>query len=363
MEKGIAIYLGLDYSLDKNLEYLRLAKKKGFTRVFTSMHIPEANYDNIKKDLLELLNEAKNLNMIINMDISPTSFEFLGIKNNDIQSLLKYGINVIRLDFGFNSKEISDFSNNNIGIKIELNASTLTENFIKELEENKANFSNILACHNYYPKKYTGISEEVLISKNNLLKKKNIKISAFIPSLKNKRGPIYEGLPTLEKHREINPYLSAKHLFALGVDNVYIGDSHASEEELELVGGIVTPFEFSIEWITKNSKIKNYINSNLFTQRVDEAEYVVRIEESRYFFENTLNKDILKDDLPRGLRTKGCITIDNLKYQRYAGEIQICKIDLPYDDRVNIIANIKEDDLFLLKYIKGGDTLKFISDI
>lgn len=359
MEKGISVYLGLDYSIEENINYIRLAKEKGFSRIFTSMHIPEANHNDIKENLFKLLNEAKRLNMTVNVDISPNTFKFFGIKDNDIESLLEYGIKVIRLDFGFSSKEIANFSNNNIGLKIELNASTLNEKFLLELEEYKANFSNILACHNYYPKKYTGISEELLIKRNDILKRKGISISAFIPSLDNRRGPIYEGLPTLEKHRDLNPYLSAKHLFALGVDNVYIGDSQASNEELELVGGIVTPFEFNIDWITDNNDIQNYMKSNLFTQRLDEAEYVVRIEESRYFFMDEDKKHILEEDLPFGIRIRGCITIDNLEYKRYAGEIQICKTDLPYDNRVNLIAHIKEYDLYLLDYIKGGDIIKF----
>lgn len=361
MEKGISVYLGLDYSIEENINYIRLAKEKGFSRIFTSMHIPEANHNDIKINLFKLLNEAKKLNMTVNVDISPNTFKFFEIEDNDIESLLEYGIKVIRLDFGFSSKQIADFSNNNIGLKVELNASTLTEGFLLELEKYNANFSNILACHNYYPKKYTGISEELLIKRNNILKRKGINISAFVPSSDNKRGPIYEGLPTLEKHRNLNPYLSTKHLFALGVDNVYIGDSQASIQELELMGSIVTPFEFSIDWVTDNEDIRSYIESNTFTQRLDEAEYVVRIEESRYFFMEDKNKSILEDKLPFGTRERGCVTIDNLGYKRYAGEIQICKTDLPYDDRVNLIACIKEYDLYLLDYMKGGDTIKFKS--
>lgn len=359
MEKGISVYLGLDYTIEENINYIRLAKEKGFSRIFTSMHIPEANHNDIKENLFRLLNEAKRLDMTVNVDISPNTFKFFELENNDLKSLLEYGIRVVRLDFGFTVEEIANFSNNNIGLKIELNASTLNEEFLIELEKYNVNFSNILACHNYYPKKYTGISEELLVKRNNILKQKGICISAFIPSLENRRGPIYEGLPTLEKHRDLNPYISAKHLFALGIDNVYIGDSQASMKELELVGGIITPFEFSIDWITDNANIRDYLESNLFTQRLDEAEYVVRIEESRYFFMDDNNKYILENTLPTGIRKKGCITIDNLKYKRYAGEIQICKIDLPHDDRVNLIAQIKESELYLLDYIKGGDTLKF----
>lgn len=359
MEKGVSVYLGLDYSIEENIDYIRLAKEKGFTRIFTSMHIPEANHSDIKSNLFSLLNEAKKLNMTVNVDISPNTFKFFEIENNDIESLLEYGIKVIRLDFGFSSEEIANFSKNNIGLKIELNASTLNEDFLLELKKYNANFLNILACHNYYPKRYTGISEELLVKRNNILKRRGIHISAFIPSLKNRRGPVFEGLPTLEKHRELNPYLSAKHLFALGIDNVYIGDSQASYEELDAIGSIETPFEFRIDSITQNAELAKYLLNNCFTQRLDEAEQVVRIEESRYFFSDDKNKAMLNEILSTGKRVRGSITIDNLKYLRYAGEIQICKVDLPNDERVSLLGKVCGEDLFLLNYIRGGDKIKF----
>ena len=42
------------------------------------------------------------------------------------------------------------------------------------------------------------------------------------------------------------------------------------------------------------------------------------------------------------------------------GEMQITKVNLDFDERVNLVAQIREEDLFLLNYIKGGDKLNFI---
>lgn len=359
MEKGISVYLGLDYTLEENLRYIKLAKEKGFTRIFTSMHIPEANHEDIKNDISAILDLAKELDMIVNVDISPNTFDFFNIEPNDLGALRDLGIRIVRLDFGFTIEEIAEFSNNNVGMQIELNASTFTKDFFNELELYNANSSNFIACHNFYPRNDTGISEELFNQRNAIFKSKDIQISAFIPSLKNKRGPVYEGLPTLEKHRNQAPYVSAKHLFALGIDNVYFGDSQASDEELDSVGSIETPFEFRIDGVTQNSELRKYLLENTFTQRLDEAENVIRIEESRYFFSNDENKSLLNTVLPIEQRPKGSITIDNLQYLRYAGEIQICKIDLPRDERVSLLGAVCSEDMFLIKYIKGGDKIKF----
>ena len=358
MKKGISVFLGLELSLKENLEYMREAKKNGFTEVFTSMHIPEADYEIIKSDIKALLNEAKELGMSVSVDISPNTFDLLEIEKNDFKRLKEYGIGTVRLDFGYSIDEIAKLTNNNYGLAIQLNASTLNKDMLLELESKNANFSNITACHNYYPRENTGISERLFIERNNEFKKRGIKVSAFIPSHNKMRGPIYEGLPTLEKHRWKSPYTSAKHLFCLGTDTVYFGDLKASYNELHEVGGIKTPFEFRIKIETLNEEIKSYLLSNIFSQRMDEAEEVVRVEESRYYFNNKNPVKFKKEEIKA--RIRGSITIDNEKYLRYMGEMQILKADLLSDERVNVVARIKEEDLFLLDYIKGGDKLNFI---
>ena len=56
MKKGISVFLGLEIPLEENLEYMRLAKENGFTDIFTSMHIPEADYEVLKNDIKIFLN-------------------------------------------------------------------------------------------------------------------------------------------------------------------------------------------------------------------------------------------------------------------------------------------------------------------
>lgn len=141
---------------------------------------------------------AKKMNMKIIADISPKGFEYLQIKDMDLNKIKNIGIDVLRLDFGFTEEQIAKFTNNNLGINIELNASTMTKDFLNKLNKYNVNYKNVQACHNYYPRKDTGISESLFLKKNSMLKEIGVEISAFVPSLVGKRGPIYEGLPTIE---------------------------------------------------------------------------------------------------------------------------------------------------------------------
>jgi hypothetical protein len=354
MGKGVSIFLGLKYSLEENIKFMRFAKKNGFEKIFTSLHIPEADYGIIINEFNALVKEAKLLGMEVIADISPKGFELLNIRKDDLKSIKRYGIDVLRIDFGFTPEEIANFSRNSWGLKIEINASTVTETFLKALDIYNPCYKNIQGCHNYYPRINTGISEQSIIKKNDMLKKFNLSISAFIPSLINKRGPIHEGLPTLEMHRHIAPEISAKHLYALGIDNVFFGDSIPSEKEILEVGFIPENIvELKVLPLTKDEISLKLLN-HCYTNRSDSAEDVIRAVESRM----NINYGTIK---PKNTtyRNKGTVTVDNEAYLRYMGELQICKIELPEDSRVNIIGRVIDEELFLLDYIDDETKFRF----
>ncbi|MBU3114099.1 DUF871 domain-containing protein [Clostridium lacusfryxellense] len=353
MGKGISVFTGMKYTLKENITYINNSKALGFDTIFTSLHIPEANYEKAVEEFKVIVAEANNLSMSIIADISPRAFTYLCADMNNLKSIKDMGLQGVRVDFGFSPKQISNFTNNKFGLKIEINASTVTERFFVELEEYNPNYEMLQSCHNYYPRLNTGLSINTFNKKNKMLKKRNIKISAFVPSLINKRGPIYEGLATLEKHRFLSPYVAAKELFALGMDNIIFGDSIPSDDELRSVGDInENILELRVNLNNCSSIERKIIFDNIHENRPDSAEDVIRSTNSRvdlhggtiYPHDNTT-------------RTIGSITIDNKDYLRYSGELQICKKTLPQDDRVNVVGNILKDDLILLKYI--DDETKF----
>ena len=55
----------------------------------------------------------------------------------------------------------------------------------------------------------------------------------------------------------------------------------------------------------------------------------------------------------------GDITINNSEFGRYAGEVQVAKIDLPADSRVNTVARITDTDILLLEYIGSNQAFTF----
>lgn len=203
MSLGFSVYFGLDNTMEENIYLLINAEKLGFTRIFTSLHIPEANYDKLKVEVSEFFKLAKEKNMDIISDISPNTFKFLELENMDLQGLMKLGVKTIRLDFGYTEYEIAKMSKNTYGIKIQLNASTITKEFFEKLDKYEPDYKNIDALHNFYPRRGTGISEECMVNKNEILKERGIKVCAFVQSNNRKRSPLKDGLPTLEDHRDL----------------------------------------------------------------------------------------------------------------------------------------------------------------
>ena len=351
---GFSVYFGLDNTKEENIELLKNAHRLGFTRIFTSLHIPEANYDILKVEVKEFFDLAKKYDMDIISDISPNTFKFLDLENMDLEGLHNMGVKTIRIDFGYTEEEISIMSKNTYGIKIQLNASTITEEFFERLDGFSPKYENIDALHNFYPRIGTGISEECMIEKNALLKVRGIKSCAFVQSNNRKRSPLKDGLPTLEDHRGLEVREAANHLFALGNESVFIGDSLPSLKELEDLSSLdPNVIELNIEAKTEDKVILRLLGE-VYSARTDEARDAIRASESRLI----LNGDIIE---PFNTIDKkiGDITIDNKDYLRYMGELQILKVKNVADSRTNVVASILQKDFYLLKYIKGGKKFHF----
>lgn len=354
MSYGFSIYFGLDNTKEENIKLLNEAHKLGFTRIFTSLHIPEANYSSLKTEAQEFFKLAKKYDMDIISDISPNTFRFLDLNDMDLRGLCDMGVKTIRIDFGYTEEEISKMSKNPYGIKIQLNASTITEAFFENLDVYSPNYKNVDALHNFYPRVGTGISEECMKEKNTILSKRGIRASAFVGSNNRKRGPLYDGLPSLEDHRGIDVREAANHLFALGNKSVFIGDSLPSKKELEDLAGLnPDAVELFIE-LKEYDTVTIRLLAETYTQREDEARDAIRASESRL---------LLKEDKIKALNTVdknyGDITIDNENYMRYMGELQILKGSQKGDYRTNVVASVLQKHMYLLKYIKGGKKFNF----
>ncbi|MDY0406492.1 MupG family TIM beta-alpha barrel fold protein [Virgibacillus sp. 179-BFC.A HS] len=346
---GISVYLAKDKQ-DFNKKWIKKAIKNGFSSIFTSLHIPEENPAAYKYLLQDLGDQAKNNGLDLIVDISPDSFRHIGLDVKDVEPLSRWGATGIRVDYGFTAKEIVDLSNR---IKVFLNASTLTEKFLKELVHLGLNTKNTIAAHNFYPRPETGLSTKYVIKKNRFLKRYNIGTLAFIPGDGEKRQPLYEGLPTVESHRYESPVYAYLDLTENCLtDDVYVGDPSLTDQTLftfKLLSEGIIPLKYKRENESDFKDFHVYLEEPK-SNRLDAAQDVIRLEGSRV---DLHNHGMLspKNTIPR---KKGAITIDNERYGRYAGEIHIALKDLDEDPKVNVIGHVVQADLPLLDYIHGG---------
>lgn len=355
LKKGISAYAGMGYSLDLNRIYLHLAKECGFTSLFTSLHIPEANPQTLLKEFQDLVSEAASLGFQITADISPRAFTLLEAGLDNLEPLRRLRLQALRLDFGFTPEEIARLTRES-DCTIEINASTISEDILKAIMAAGADPARLQACHNYYPRPETGLSYELFAERSRTFRNYGIPVSAFIPSRQNPRGPIFAGLPTLEKHRHLEPLQAAKQLAASGlVDGILFGDPLASPEELAEVGRL-EPFCIELQVEVKPDLTENerkILFAPRHTNRLDPGEHVIRSQEAR---------PSCQEEIPARspeARARGSITLDNAKYLRYMGELQVVTKDLPADPRVNVMAKVIPEEIFLLDFIKPGQAFRF----
>ena len=353
MENGISLYPGLDNTLTENLQLLEQAARCGIRRVFTSLHIPETDVAVLKKELAAILEAARKYGMEIISDVSPRTLSMLDMPKFDMSTFQQLGITTLRLDYGYEAAQIAEFSHNELGIRLQLNASTITEKILSELQAAGVDFSHLDALHNFYPRRGTGLSEAAFCRKNALLKQYGIKVGAFVPSQGKQRGPLFEGLPTLEAHRLWHTDRAARHLAALGVDSVFLSDSLPLPEELATVGKLRGNEVVVEAQLLTGDEIQQELLNHTFTAREDEARDAIRAQESRGLLQGTVEPERNKE------RRRGAITIDNKDYLRYMGELEIIKKSQPADKRVNVVGRVSECELFMLKYITPGRKFSF----
>ena len=352
-QKGIAAYVGLRHSLKTIHNYLQLAHNYGYTRLFTSLDIPEADAKLVLADFREFVADAVNLGYSITADISPQASTMLGVNLSDFSPFKKLGLSAMRLDDGFSPEQIAAITTTS-GLDIEINASTMTPATLHQIYTAKADLTRIRACHNYYPRPETGLSFTIFAQRCQLLRDYKIPVLAFIPSRGCPRGPIFAGLPTLEKHRLISPQLATKEFMASQlVDGVMFGDSLVLEDELASVARLDPSYiELQVKVVAGTSTAEREIIFANHTNRIDPGEWVIRSQEARKICRSVI---VARTNMPR---PTGAVTIDNQGYLRYMGEMQVALSPLPADPRVNVVAHIIPEEIFLLNYIRPGGSFR-----
>ncbi|MGH2318699.1 DUF871 domain-containing protein [Planococcus sp. SE5232] len=341
--RGISVYLG-DDSFQELEPYIEKLSKLGFTSIFTSLHIPEDDPLLYKERLQQLGQWALKFDMELMADIAPQSLAHLGFSWESAEGLLEWGLTGLRIDYGMDDNVIAELSHR---MKIALNASTLTRSGLAALNSAGLKRDAVEMWHNFYPRPETGLDSVEFVKTNLWLKSEGLTVMAFIPGDGILRGPVHKGLPTLEEHRDADPFEAYLHLKDEGaVDRVLVGDITLSDDTLEQFGAF-----HEGEILLRAKALVEMEEMDVQTNRWDAARDCIRSMESRQY--GLIGTHLLEPNNTIA-RNKGSITVDNERYSRYQGELQITKRDLPADDKVNVIGKVINEDLSLLQYIKGG---------
>ena len=348
---GISVYLN-DTNSEKQEAYIRKMRAAGFRGIFTSLHIPEEDPEQHAGRLRALGKLAATYGMELTADISPASLGHLGLTFRTADRLLDWGVTGLRVDYGISEVETAALSQR---MTVVLNASTLTGESLRRLKNYGLRLSAAEAWHNFYPRPETGLGLEDFRERNRWLKSEGLKVMAFVPGDGERRGPLFKGLPTLEDHRERTSFSAYLDLLNSGcTDHIYIGDPSLSERSLEQFSSHAEGV-YLIHAVPAFPDAADALPVPEHTNRQDAARDVIRSAESR-LYGNAGKQPV--EPANTAARPAGSVTIDNYRYGRYEGELQITKRDLPGDEKVNVIGRVIGDDLPVLRHVKGGDAFR-----
>ncbi|MDT2614488.1 DUF871 domain-containing protein [Enterococcus dongliensis] len=338
---GFSIFLNESFT-DQTKYDIEAMAQNGFSGIFTSLHIPEEDTTQYRKRLIELGAIVKREHLTLMVDISGDALNRAGFSFERVDELKEIGVTGLRMDYHISNQQIAELSK---VMTIALNASTITEADIQELSTAKANFNNLEAWHNYYPRPETALDKKWYHEKNQWLKTYGFTLQGFVPGNEKLRGPLYQGLPTLEEHRHMSPLAAALDLVK-DTDKIYIGDSGLSRETMKQFSSYIKDETINLRVEAFDPQINYVLGEHI--NRQDEARDVIRSAKARF------NEIPVIRPLSTKKRSIGAVTIDNEKYGRYMGEIQIMKRLLTADEKVNVVGQVIKEDRILIQHIKAG---------
>ena len=122
IQLGVSLYPEQETSQQIE-DYLTLAEKYGFTRVFTSLFSVEGSREEIISYFRELCEAAHRHGMLVYGDCNARFFMQMGCSADDLSVFREIGLDVLRLDLMFNDERDVAIVNNKEGLSVQLNAS------------------------------------------------------------------------------------------------------------------------------------------------------------------------------------------------------------------------------------------------
>ena len=127
MHFGTSAYVGLGVSMEETERHLSEAQAAGADMLFTSMQLPESDVQALHRDMPRLTRMAHSFGMKVDADVAPRTMERFGIGRMDARAFREFGLDVIRLDYGYSLEETVELTHNTQGLAVELNATILAD--------------------------------------------------------------------------------------------------------------------------------------------------------------------------------------------------------------------------------------------
>lgn len=268
--------------------------------------------------------------------MAPNIFDDLDISYDDLSFFRETNADGIRLDVGFTGLEESIMTYNPQELKIEINMSQ-NIHYLDTIMDYRPNKEKLIGCHNFYPHRYSGLGINHFLDSTQRFNKYGLKTAAFVTS-QNKctfgPWPVTDGLLTLEMHRNLPIDVQVKHFIELdNINDIIISNCYPTDEEIQSIGNMRKDLvEFDIKLV----------------DGVSEVEKKILFDELHFKVYNT--PDILK---------RGDIVIESSEYGSYAGELQIVLKDMKNSGKSNVVGGIREEEIFIIDYIKPWQKFKF----
>lgn len=388
---GVSVYPDIR-PLEEIAGYLARAAAHGFTRVFSSMFSVEGTNEEVLAYFDKLNSCAHDVGMRVSLDINPECMERLGATPGDLSVFANIHTDILRMDGAYGEDDNVAMLNNPSGMQIEYNASSLEPAAIERLVARGVDKDRILACHNFYPQRYTGFRWDKFQEINARLSALGIRIGAFVSSQAPNTHGVWdatEGLPTVERLRDYPADLQARILAAAGTTDVFFGNAYASDEELAAVAEALSP----VEPHYLNAIHERFVRTMTQYTGGEAALSTVRKVRIEPVFDLTeAERAVLFDYYPhldfgdssewiwrsRGPRVvfacetfaprrhaasffeRGDVVMVNDNYKHYAGEVQVVLEPIKNDGTRNLVARVDDEELTMFDVIADGDVVVFL---
>ncbi len=355
---GISVYPERS-SKEQCYQYMEMAGSYGFQRVFTCLLSVKESREEMIKEFTEFCKKAHENGLTVSVDTNPEVFKKLGATPLDLSVFAQMGVDIVRLDGHFGELEDIEITKNPYHILIEYNASCTMG--LDLMIEKGAERTNMCICSNFYPQRNTGMGLRRFQELNGRYQPLGLNNAAFVTSReKNTHGPweVYDGLPTLEIHRDLPIDLQLRHLNALGFCNDFmIGNAFASEAELKAMAETdLSKLSLMVDVAAEASQIeREIITCNLHASRDDCNELIVRSSYPRIKYKQ---ESIAPREHKKDVFTKGDVVIVNDNLKHYAGELMIVLSEIKASDHYNYVGHVNEGEQLILDCIRPAHSFR-----